>query len=58
MSPSLVGRPRRRRAQPGRLAQKIQVHGQLADLALEPIDNLLTLRLVFFRPGSQAILRG
>ena len=37
-SPSLVGRPRRRRAQPGRLAQNIQVHRQLADLALEPID--------------------
>src|ERR1700728_1639865 len=52
---SFVGRPRRRRA-PCSLAQNVQVHGQLADLALEPIDFFFAQRLVFLLASTQCIL--
>src|SRR5262249_7993952 len=56
-SPSLVGRPRRRRALPRGLPQNVQVHGTLADFALEPIDLLLAQCLFLFRPCTQCVLR-
>ena len=55
-SPSLVGRPRRRRAPCG-LAQNVQVHGQLAHLALEPIDFFFAQRLVFLLASTKCVLR-
>jgi hypothetical protein len=55
-SPSLVGRPRRRRA-PRSLAQNVQVRGQLAHLALEPIDFFLAQRFVFFLASTKCVLR-
>ena len=56
-SPSLVGRPRRRRALPRGLPQNVQVHGQLAHLALEPIDLFLAQCILLFRPRAQGVLR-
>jgi hypothetical protein len=53
-SPSLDGRPRRRRALPGRLTQNVQVHGQLAHLALEPVTFSLTQRVFLFAPARKA----
>src|SRR5277367_3867821 len=55
-SPSLVGRPRRRRA-PCSLPQNVQVHGQLAHLALEPIDFFFAQRFVFLLASSKCVLR-
>ena len=56
-SSSLVGRPRRRRALFRGLPQNVQVHGQLAHLALEPIDLLLAQDIFLFRPRAQGVLR-
>ena len=46
----LVRRPRRRRAQPGRRLQNLEIHGQFADLALEAVELFFAQRFIFLGP--------
>src|SRR5262249_36013418 len=46
---------RRRRAFGGH-TENVQVHGQLAHLALEPINLFLAQCILFFRPRAQGVL--
>src|SRR6202044_3377631 len=52
-SSSLVGRPRRRRAQPGRRLQNLEIDGQFADLALEAVEFLFAQSPLFLGPRAQ-----